>query len=313
MTLAACLIVRDGAATIERALDSIRPHVDEVCIFDTGSTDGTLELLERIAGEPGAPLRVERAEWRDDYAWARNASFAMASSEYLAWFDDDEILEGGQHLRELLSTSPDVVYVRRVDIWWREQVLLTSRLRVVRASLGFRWESPVHELLAPSIPAKARREVADPSLVRVVHHPLQQSGRHKHRRLVEAHADTSRHLRFYLGRHLVLDDRDYERAVDVLQAVVNDPEPWQPHELNGLSEAFDLLGVCRYRLGDHVAAMDALMARDRVRKQQLNRDPFLQRCDELERAHPIASDDSLWEQYADDPRTAEPHEARAAA
>jgi hypothetical protein len=41
-TIAACLIVRDSEDVLERALASIRPHVDEVNVYDTGSTDGTL-------------------------------------------------------------------------------------------------------------------------------------------------------------------------------------------------------------------------------------------------------------------------------
>ncbi len=73
-TLAACLIVRNGAETIARALASIRPHVGEVCVLDTGSTDGTLELLADLAAGPGAPIRVQRAAWHDDYARARDMS-----------------------------------------------------------------------------------------------------------------------------------------------------------------------------------------------------------------------------------------------
>lgn len=46
--IAACLIVRNSAATIEETLKTIRPHVDEINIYDTGSTDQTLEILEAL-------------------------------------------------------------------------------------------------------------------------------------------------------------------------------------------------------------------------------------------------------------------------
>jgi glycosyltransferase involved in cell wall biosynthesis len=61
-SIAACLIVKDGAATIVRAIESVRPHVDEVCVYDTGSTDGTLELLTALAAQPGLAVVVERGE-----------------------------------------------------------------------------------------------------------------------------------------------------------------------------------------------------------------------------------------------------------
>ncbi len=47
--LGACMIVRNAEDTIERAIASIRPHVDGVFIFDTGSTDDTPEILEALA------------------------------------------------------------------------------------------------------------------------------------------------------------------------------------------------------------------------------------------------------------------------
>lgn len=51
--IAACLIVKDAADVLERSIASIRRHVDGIFIYDTGSTDGTLELLERLNAERG--------------------------------------------------------------------------------------------------------------------------------------------------------------------------------------------------------------------------------------------------------------------
>src|SRR6478609_4928618 len=114
-TIAACLIVKDEERTLERCLTSIRPFVDEVNIYDTGSTDGTLALLDRLAHEstlevggtptPLAPIRVERGEWRDDFSWARARSFAMASAGvgWLLWADADDEVIGGACMRTVVS------------------------------------------------------------------------------------------------------------------------------------------------------------------------------------------------------------------
>jgi len=117
-TIAACLIARNSSATIERFIASVRPHVDEVCVWLGGeSSDGTPAILERLASEPGWPIRVVQGVWRAAYAAARNSSFAMASSDYLAWFDDDEVLEGGAWLREAVrSERPELVYMQRVEV-----------------------------------------------------------------------------------------------------------------------------------------------------------------------------------------------------
>lgn len=46
--IAACMIVRNSTEVIEEAISSVRPWVDEINVFDTGSTDGTPEFLEEL-------------------------------------------------------------------------------------------------------------------------------------------------------------------------------------------------------------------------------------------------------------------------
>jgi hypothetical protein len=151
MTISACLIVRNGAETLEQTLGSIRPYVDEVNIYDTGSTDGTFELLEKVASDEGAPLRVERGEWRDHFGWAYEQSFAMASSEmnWLLWLDQDDELRGGEHLPAIVEAADAMVdgfefkYDYLTDFagvldWWRPSLLRRDR--------GWCWPGAIHEL-----------------------------------------------------------------------------------------------------------------------------------------------------------------------
>src|SRR4051794_22987680 len=88
--IALAMITKDSAAVIDRCLDSVVPHVDEVRVYDTGSRDETVERVEARAGA-GEPLAVERGEWRDDFAWARARSFELVSSgiDWILWLDDD--------------------------------------------------------------------------------------------------------------------------------------------------------------------------------------------------------------------------------
>jgi tetratricopeptide (TPR) repeat protein len=179
VTLAACLIVKDAIDTIERCLASVRPHVDEVDIYDTGSTDGTLELLATLSAESDqalAPVRVERGEWRSDFSWARNQSFALASpdADWLLWLDADDVLEGGEWLRQLVSQAPDDVdgfafhydYARDADgntlaELWRE--------RIVRRSAQYRWVGRAHEVLLPQDGLHSRIAHVPRDKIRVIH------------------------------------------------------------------------------------------------------------------------------------------------
>lgn len=48
--IACCMIVKDAVDTLERVIGAVRPFVAEVCVYENGSTDGTLELARSWPG-----------------------------------------------------------------------------------------------------------------------------------------------------------------------------------------------------------------------------------------------------------------------
>jgi hypothetical protein len=60
----------NSAATIERTVASVRPHVDEVVVYDTGSRDETLSVLNALAEFDGAPIGcVTSRNWWKGVWW----------------------------------------------------------------------------------------------------------------------------------------------------------------------------------------------------------------------------------------------------
>lgn len=70
-----CMIVKNEASVIVRCLDSVRPMIDFVLIEDTGSTDGTQEIIRNWLTEKGIAGTVVEEPWRD---FAYNRSHALA-------------------------------------------------------------------------------------------------------------------------------------------------------------------------------------------------------------------------------------------
>jgi glycosyltransferase involved in cell wall biosynthesis/Tfp pilus assembly protein PilF len=100
-TLTIAMIVKNEAKNIREAIESFRPIADEIIVYDTGSTDGTLEILKTL------DVRWVQGEWRNDFAWARNESIALAKSSWILWMDADDRLPKDQIPHFLkLKTAP---------------------------------------------------------------------------------------------------------------------------------------------------------------------------------------------------------------
>lgn len=85
-TLSLCMIVRDEAEMLPRFLRATEGLYDELCVVDTGSRDGTVQLL-RDAG-----AKVVELPWEDDFAAARNHSLQLATCERILVLDADEMV-----------------------------------------------------------------------------------------------------------------------------------------------------------------------------------------------------------------------------
>lgn len=85
--LSACMIVKDEEANLPSCLAALNRVVDEVVVYDTGSTDRTVEIA-RAAG-----ARVIEGYWDDDFARARNASLEHCRGQWVLHVDADEVLE----------------------------------------------------------------------------------------------------------------------------------------------------------------------------------------------------------------------------
>lgn len=108
--LAVTMIVRNEAQHLGRALDSVRSHVDEIRVLDTGSTDGTPDIARAHGAE------VAHFHWVDDFAAARNAALALTQADWRLVLDADEWLaDGAATLHGLRDLAPDFVGQVRVD------------------------------------------------------------------------------------------------------------------------------------------------------------------------------------------------------
>ena len=80
------MIVKNEERNIEHALDWAKSIVHEQIIVDTGSTDRTKEIAERMGA------KVLEYEWIDDFSAAKNFAIKQATGDWIIFFDADEYM-----------------------------------------------------------------------------------------------------------------------------------------------------------------------------------------------------------------------------
>ena len=139
-TVCLCMIVKNEAPVIRRCLDSVRPIIDAWVIVDTGSTDGTQDIIrEHLKGLPG---QLHERPWRD-FAHNRSEALALARphGDYSLIIDADdalEIPEGSQ--RPKLTDDSYVLDIQDTGIRYQ-------RTQIVRNTLPWRYQGVLHEYL----------------------------------------------------------------------------------------------------------------------------------------------------------------------
>lgn len=172
--LAAALIVKDEEEALPgclAALDALRPLLSQICVYDTGSSDRTVEIAEEAGAE------VERGYWDGDFSRARNEAIAMTNAKWVLIVDADEHVQARQpqlrvFLRKALTYGAlgyDALTVNVADIRGdgKTYSVFPSRrlLRPGRAE----YRNRVHEDVY-AIGAKALNETAVPDALLAIEH-----------------------------------------------------------------------------------------------------------------------------------------------
>ena len=113
MRLSQCMIVKNEERNIEKALSWGKGIVWEQIVVDTGSTDRTVELAEKMGA------KVFYFPWQDDFSAAKNFAISKASGDWVAFLDADEYfpLEEAKKLMPLLERYDKGGYYAVMTSW----------------------------------------------------------------------------------------------------------------------------------------------------------------------------------------------------
>ena len=145
VTVTLCMIVKNETHIIEECLQSMLPYIDRYDITDTGSTDGTPEMIEEFMEEHGVPGEVYRSDWKGfgdspKGIGSRTESLRKCDGKAdFAWvIDADDYVEGSFEFPDPMDRDCYSLQIKRGEfVWWRNQIF--------RTGIGWHYKGILHE------------------------------------------------------------------------------------------------------------------------------------------------------------------------
>lgn len=134
-TITLCMIVKNETHVILRCLESIYKYIDRYDITDTGSTDGTQDMIRVFFAKKGIPGEIYQSDWKGfgDHAGkigSRTEAFqnAKGKADYAWVIDADDTVEGEFKMPDNPTADAYTLLFQRAEFsWWRTQIFKNDR------------------------------------------------------------------------------------------------------------------------------------------------------------------------------------------
>ncbi|MBA3956986.1 MAG: glycosyltransferase family 2 protein [Parachlamydiaceae bacterium] len=137
------MIVKDESKVIERCLTSVLPIIDSWVIVDTGSTDGTQNIIKKFMKEHGVPGTLYERPWVN-FEHNRNEALQLAQNkaDYVFFIDADEYLVYEPDFK-LPNLDKDYYYVTLTSGGTK-----FGKVQLLNNHQDWKWVGVVHEVIA---------------------------------------------------------------------------------------------------------------------------------------------------------------------
>ncbi len=154
ISLSQAMIVKNEEKNIEKALSWGKGIVSEQIVVDTGSTDRTVEIAEKMGA------KVYHFQWIDDFSAAKNHAMDKCSGDWIAFLDADEyFMDDAKKIPDVIRKAEEdgaaVIATQLLDLNDAGKIIGSmTQARLFKNHFGIRYKGRIHENLASDHPVK---------------------------------------------------------------------------------------------------------------------------------------------------------------
>ena len=154
-TICLNMIVRNEAHIVHELLDCVAPFISSWVIVDTGSEDGTQDIIRKHMANLGIPGELHERQWKNfGHNRSEALDLAQGHADYIWVVDADDLVIGTPDFSQLNADSCELRYGPSDGFtYWRQQIF--------RDGLPWQYRGVVHEFIFCEQPFQIQRLLGD--------------------------------------------------------------------------------------------------------------------------------------------------------
>ena len=241
------MIIKNGGDTLKSVLEENKKYIDKWTILDTGSTDGTQNVIKEVMNGKKGKLYEHPF---DNFRESRNRCLDLStkSCKYTVMLDDTYVIKND--LRNFLRVVRDDIFADSFSFIIVSQDVEYSSNRLVRTDLNLRFINKIHEIFEHNVSALIPKEE---SFIFDIQSDFMVKRTRERKEfdlrilleMVEEEPDNPRHLYYVAQTYSSMEN--YEKAVEYFRKRID-------HKVNGhtfekLDAYFELARTLNFKMG----------------------------------------------------------------